>query len=168
VRPDDITVNQVRHALYLLARKSEGGIEVDQVSCETYGIDYAKLMTLMSASVARVTDLASEPRVPRLATVVSSTLPTPPATIEEIKAEEMTATPQLSPAPYPKRAAWLETELALRDWTVHDLRAQGGPDWKTSRKMLAGLQVSPIVLEKTASALSKKKKQVLLKEIPPE
>jgi hypothetical protein len=73
VRPDDITVNQVRHALYLLARKSVGSIELDQVSCEVYGIDYSKLMTLMSASVARVTDLSSEPKVPR----VSATEPQP-------------------------------------------------------------------------------------------
>jgi hypothetical protein len=70
-------------------------------------------------------------------------------------------------AQYPKRAAWLENELALREWNVHDLQAQGGPDWKTSRKILDGLSVSRVVLEKTASALSKKKKQVLFQHIPP-
>jgi len=69
---------------------------------------------------------------------------------------------------YPKRAAWLEAELALRQWNVHVLQAQGGPDWKTSRKILNGLLVSRSVLEKTAAALSRKKKQVLFRDIPQE
>jgi uncharacterized protein DUF3987 len=42
---------------------------------------------------------------------------------------------------YPKRAAWLEAQLASREWSVHDLQAQGGPDWKTTRKILDGLPV---------------------------
>ena len=71
-------------------------------------------------------------------------------------------------AGYPKRAAWLEAELGRREWNVHDLHAQGGPDWKTSRKILDGLQVSRGVLEKTAAALSKKKKQVLFRDVPQE
>jgi hypothetical protein len=71
-------------------------------------------------------------------------------------------------APYPKRAAWFENELALREWSVHELQGQGGPDWKTSRKILCGLQVSRVVLEKTAVALSKKMKPVRIKDIPQE
>jgi hypothetical protein len=69
---------------------------------------------------------------------------------------------------YPKRATWLESELALREWSVHDLQAQGGPNWKTSRKILNGLPVSRSVLEKTAAALSKKKGPVLFGGIPQE
>jgi hypothetical protein len=76
-----------------------------------------------------------------------------------------TATPL---APSSKRAAWLEAELALREWNVHDLQAQGGPDWKTSRKILDGISVSRVVLEKTAAALSKKKRQVSFRDIPQE
>ena len=71
-------------------------------------------------------------------------------------------------APYPKRAAWFQEELALRQWSVHDLQAQGGPDWKTSRKILDGLSVSRGVIEKTASALSKKRRQLLFRDIPQE
>jgi hypothetical protein len=71
-------------------------------------------------------------------------------------------------APYPKRAAWFEHELALREWSIHELQGQGGPDWKTSRKILDGLSVSRSVLEKTAAALSKKKKQVLFRDVPQE
>jgi hypothetical protein len=69
---------------------------------------------------------------------------------------------------YPERAAWLETQLALRKWNVHDLQGQAGPDWKSARKILDGLQVSRSVLEKTAAALSKKNKQVLFRDIPQE
>jgi hypothetical protein len=87
---------------------------------------------------------------------------------------EVTKTPALPAeqtpplAAYPARAAWFENELALRDWSVHDLHGQGGPDWKTSRKILDGLQVSRAVLEKTAAALSKKRNRVRLKDIPRE
>lgn len=65
VRPEDVTVNHVCHALDLLAR-SEGGVELDQVSCEAYGIDYSGLSILMKASAARVSDIASGPKVPRI------------------------------------------------------------------------------------------------------
>jgi hypothetical protein len=74
--------------------------------------------------------------------------------------------PPAATAPYPKRGAWLEQELALRGWNVHDLQAQGGPDWKTSRKILDGLLVSRGVLEKISVALSKKNKRVLFGDIP--
>jgi hypothetical protein len=70
--------------------------------------------------------------------------------------------------PYPKRAAWLQNELALREWNVHTFQAQGGPDWKTSRKILDGLSISRSVLEKAAAALSTKKRQVLFRDIPQE
>jgi len=69
-------------------------------------------------------------------------------------------------ASYPERASWFQNELALREWNVHDLQGQGGPDWKTSRKILDGLTVARTVLEKTAAALSKKKGRVLFKDIP--
>jgi hypothetical protein len=71
-------------------------------------------------------------------------------------------------APYPMRAAWFQNELALREWNVHEFQAQGGPDWKTSRKILDGLSVSRVVLEKTAAALSRKKRRVLFGDIPQE
>ena len=56
----------------------------------------------------------------------------------------------INTAPHPKRAAWFQKELALREWNVHGLQAQGGPDWKTSRKVLDGLAVS----RETRSAIS--------------
>jgi hypothetical protein len=85
--------------------------------------------------------------------------------------EQTTAPPTATePSPprgaYLKRAAWLAAELAIREWSVHDLEAQRGPNWKTSRKVLDGLPVSRSVLEKTAAALSTPEKQVLLKDIP--
>jgi hypothetical protein len=76
-------------------------------------------------------------------------------------------TSQAAP-PHPKRAVWLEAELALRAWSVHDLQAQGGPDWKTSRKILNGLSVSRTTLEKTVAALSKKRQKVRFGDIPPD
>jgi hypothetical protein len=61
------------------------------------------------------------------------------------------------------RAAWLETELALRVWNVHELQGQGGPDWKTARKILDGLQVFRRVLEKTAAAYPRKRNRCALR-----
>jgi hypothetical protein len=66
---------------------------------------------------------------------------------------------------FPNRAMWLQRELDLREWTVHDLQKFGGPSWKTARKILNGQVVQGGVLEKVAQALSQKK-QVLLREIP--
>ena len=70
--------------------------------------------------------------------------------------------------PYPKRAAWFQNELALREWSVHTLQAQGGPNWKTSRRILDGLSVTRSVLEKAAAALSTGKRQVHVRDIPQE
>jgi hypothetical protein len=67
---------------------------------------------------------------------------------------------------YPNRAEWLQDELALRDWNVHELQAQGGPNWKTTRKVLDGLHVSRGVLEKIVIALSAKKKKVIFSGVP--
>ena len=90
----------------------------------------------------------------------------PEGDIDAVMKEGSTKTP--GSARYPKRAAWFEHELALREWSIHDLQGQGGPDWKTSRKILDGLSVSRSVLEKTAAALCKKKKQVLFRDVPQE
>lgn len=70
--------------------------------------------------------------------------------------------------PYPKRAAWFQNELALREWSVHTFQAQGGPNWKTSRKILDGLSITRSVLEKAATALSTGKRQVHVRDIPQE
>jgi hypothetical protein len=69
---------------------------------------------------------------------------------------------------FEERATWFQNELAKRDWNVHELQGQGGPNWKTSRKILDGLPVSRGVLERVAIALSKKKHPVRFKEIPEE
>jgi hypothetical protein len=94
----------------------------------------------------------------------------PPDTEAPVMNAEVSPEPPtpLGTAPYPKRAAWFENELSLREWSVHELQGQGGPDWKTSRKILDGLHVSRAVLERTAAALSKKKKRVLFRDIPRE
>ena len=76
--------------------------------------------------------------------------------------------PPPGPTAYPKRAAWFQKELAHRGWNVHTLQAHGGPDWKTSRKILDGLSVSRSVLEKAADVLSTNKTQLLFRDIPQE
>jgi hypothetical protein len=66
VRPDDVTVNDVRRALHLLASDSKGDVELDQISCDAYGIDYSRLNDLMRASLPRGSDPSSGPKVPRI------------------------------------------------------------------------------------------------------
>jgi hypothetical protein len=91
VRPEDITVNHVGHALDVLARNSDDGhVELDQQYCEGYGIDYAGLITMMRASLTKVSDLSSGPKVPRKSTEASLPLPNsvslPPSTWSKVKA----------------------------------------------------------------------------------
>ena len=66
VRPEDVTVQHIIHALHLLSRKSRGGVELDPLSCEAYGIDHARLTTLMRASMAHMGDPSTSPKVPRV------------------------------------------------------------------------------------------------------
>ena len=66
VRPCDVTVNHIGHALYLLTRKSKGGVELDRASCEARGIDYATLMSQIRPSLAHANDLSTGPTLPRI------------------------------------------------------------------------------------------------------
>jgi hypothetical protein len=67
---------------------------------------------------------------------------------------------------FPKRASWLSGHLRERAWNKHDLFRQGGPEHKTTQKILDGLAVREDVLEKVAGALSKKVGTVNLLDIP--
>jgi hypothetical protein len=67
VRPDNVTVNHIAHALDLLARKSEGGVELDRVSSEAAGIDYPQLMLLIRPSRVHASDMSTGAKVPRKA-----------------------------------------------------------------------------------------------------
>jgi hypothetical protein len=66
VRPYDVTVHHIGHALYLLTRESEGGVELDEASCEGCGIDYGTLMSQIRSSRAHANDMSNGPRVPRI------------------------------------------------------------------------------------------------------
>lgn len=57
----------------------------------------------------------------------------------------------------PKRAAWLKDRLKERSWNKHDLARCGGPDHKTTQKILDGFPVREDVLQKVADGLSKGK-----------
>ena len=65
VRPADVTVNHIGHALDLLVRKSEGGVELDRLSCEACGVDYAGLMSLIRRSRVNGDEVAARLKVPR-------------------------------------------------------------------------------------------------------
>ena len=132
---------------------------------------------------ARVAAAAAEPAGGESGTVAKQTSGAVPVTLKEagrlsgdegsvgVGGETVTKEGiELPPGttPYPKRAAWFQNELVLREWNVHNFQAQGGPDWKTSRKILDGLSVSRSVLEKAAAALSRKKRQVHVRDIPQE
>jgi hypothetical protein len=67
---------------------------------------------------------------------------------------------------FPKRAAWLRERLAERAWNRNDPLRFRGPDPKTVDKILRGEAVREDVLEKLATALSKKGGGVNLLNIP--
>ena len=67
---------------------------------------------------------------------------------------------------FPKRAAWLRDRLAERAWNRNDPLRYRGPDPKTVDKILRGEAVREDVLEKLATALSKKGEVVNLLNIP--
>jgi lambda repressor-like predicted transcriptional regulator len=54
---------------------------------------------------------------------------------------------------FPVRAAWLRAELKKKGWSKHDLARHGGPDHKSTQKVLNGLWVQDGVLQKIADAL---------------
>jgi hypothetical protein len=59
-----------------------------------------------------------------------------------------------NPPKFPKRAAWLKAQLRKREITASEFKGYNGPDPKTTKKILDGLPVREIVLDKVASALS--------------
>jgi hypothetical protein len=75
VRPQDVTVHHIGHAMYLLARRSEGGIELDRASSEACGIDYGGLMLLIRSSRVNGSDMSAWPKVPRRITSGATTNP---------------------------------------------------------------------------------------------
>lgn len=68
--------------------------------------------------------------------------------------------------PFAKRSVWLEARLQERSWTKNDLARFGGPDRKTTQKILDGKAVREGVLEDVAKGLSKKLAVVKVTEIP--
>jgi hypothetical protein len=71
-----------------------------------------------------------------------------------------------NPTRYPVRAAWLQAHLVERNWTKHDLARYGGPDPKTTQKVLDGLSVREDVLRKIAEGLSARGTKVNSTDIP--
>jgi hypothetical protein len=69
-------------------------------------------------------------------------------------------------ARYLVRAEWLQARLVERKWDKHDLARYGGPNHKTTQKVLDGFTVQDGVLQKIAQALSEGGAKVSLTEIP--
>jgi hypothetical protein len=67
---------------------------------------------------------------------------------------------------FPKRGSWLKERLLERGWSNSDPSKYGGPDRKTIEKILRGEAVRNDVLDKAASALSKKHATVSVLDIP--
>lgn len=82
------------------------------------------------------------------------------------RSEHIGERPQKAEPDLQKRAAWLLKRLAERAWNKHDLFRQGGPDHKSTQKILDGRKVREDVLEKVADALSKKHSKVSVLDIP--
>lgn len=69
---------------------------------------------------------------------------------------------------FPERAKWLKARLYERGWSPHVLFSHRGPDRGTTRRILKGLPVRPMTLDKVAEGLSWSKKypNVSPKDIP--
>jgi hypothetical protein len=57
---------------------------------------------------------------------------------------------------FPMRAAWLRVRLAEREWSKHDLQRHGGPEHRTTQKVLNGSAVQEEVLRKVVAGLRSK------------
>ncbi len=71
----------------------------------------------------------------------------------------------LAPTSFPNRATWLERQLGERKWTAHELKLHGGPDSRTTMKILNGEPVKGTVLTRLAQGLSESA-PVSRREIP--
>ncbi len=68
---------------------------------------------------------------------------------------------------FPKRAAWLKSEMAKRgNMTCYGLKKVGGPDQKTTKRILEGRPVRDDKLDLVARALSFQGARVLRADIP--
>jgi hypothetical protein len=74
--------------------------------------------------------------------------------------------PAIEKLRFSRRASWLEDRLRERAWNRNHPSKFGGPDPKTIDKILAGGEVREDVLEKLASALSKKRGKIEITTIP--
>ncbi|MCX6539228.1 MAG: hypothetical protein NT151_09910 [Acidobacteria bacterium] len=63
-------------------------------------------------------------------------------------------------------AAWLKAEMKQRKFNKRSLSDAGGPDPKTTSKILDGQPVSEDVRDKVADALSKKGSRVTVRDVP--
>jgi hypothetical protein len=79
---------------------------------------------------------------------------------------EQAAAPAAKQTRYPARAAWLRARLGERGWNKHDLARYGGPDYKSTQKVLDGFPVQDGVLQKIAQGLSARRAKVTLTDIP--
>jgi hypothetical protein len=57
---------------------------------------------------------------------------------------------------FPHRAKWLENRLAERGWDKHDLQRHGGPEHRTTQKILNGSNVQDDVLRRVINGLQSK------------
>jgi hypothetical protein len=74
IRPEDITVRHIGQALYFLAQKAEGGVELDPISCDVCGIDYSRLVTMIRASMSSAGNESAMTKVPRKPEVLASSV----------------------------------------------------------------------------------------------
>src|SRR5262249_11769135 len=77
-----------------------------------------------------------------------------------IKALSHIVLPTAAHRSFAERAKWLAAELHKRDWSQRRLAQEGGPDKKTSTKILRAEPVYEVSLQRLAEALSRGKYSV--------
>lgn len=113
--------------------------------------------------------LALKLRAEALQMAVENTYPQAPPSAGNVSAGSdigREQQPKRAKPTFPNRAMWLKTRLQERAWSKHDLALHGGPDHKTTQKIIDGIGVREEVLQKVAQALSTRKGNVDLLDIP--
>ncbi len=142
VAPGDVTVNHIGHCLDVLSRESEGGVELDRVSSEANGIDYARLLLLIRHSRVNSEGMSAGPKVPRKeVSRAMIDLPSEAARSQVEKTDRESHPGTLSAsAPTPPRKPGRPAKIGVALKEAAAAAKERGGTWKEVARILYGTQ----------------------------
>jgi hypothetical protein len=117
-------------------------------------VRYTELLRRLDRDIAACPPKAKEPPRP------ANPEPAQRVSTESIQPHKAIAAPR-----FPNRANWLRALLAERHWSPLQLEQHGGPNHKTTKKILNGANVTDGVLDKLATALSDYRGSAVLDQV---